>query len=43
MLWPQLDRAIHQINLYAMDKYLGNELRYTVDRDLLGGQRYPPF
>ena len=33
----KLDSAIHRINLYPMDKYLGNQLRYPVDSDLCDG------
>ena len=29
-----LDCAIHRINLYPTDKYLGNQLRYPLERDL---------
>ena len=36
-----LDSAIHQINHYPADKYYGNQLRYLLDSDLSGGQRYP--
>ena len=41
----KVDSAIHRINHYPADKYLGNQLqwRYPLDRDLSGGQRYPPF
>ena len=39
----KLDSAIHRINHYPVDKYLGNQLRYPLDRDLLIGYRYPPF
>ena len=28
-----LNSAIHRINLYPVDKYLGNQLRYPLDRD----------
>ena len=28
------DSAIHRINCYPVDKYLGNQLRYPLDRDL---------
>ena len=40
--WPRillkkLDSAIHRINHYPVDKYLGNQLRYPVDSDLSGG------
>ena len=38
-----LDSAIHRINHYPVDKYQENQLRYAVDSDLSGGQRYPPF
>ena len=30
----KLDSAIHRINHYPADKYLGNQLRYPLDRDL---------
>ena len=37
-LWAPIvqtvDSAIHQINHYPVDKYLGNQLRYPVDSDL---------
>ena len=39
----KMDSAIHRINHYPADKYLGNQLHYPVDRDLSGGYRYPPF
>ena len=39
----KLDSAIHRINLYPVDKYQGNKLRYPLDKDLFGGQRYPAF
>ena len=29
-----LDSAIHRINCYPVDKYLGNQLHYPLDRDL---------
>ena len=32
-----LDSAIHRINHYPLDKYLGNQLRYPLDRFLSGG------
>ena len=32
-----LDSAIHRINHYPADKYLGNQLRYPLDRFLSGG------
>ena len=32
-----LDSAIHRINPYPADKYLGNQLRYPVDRFLSRG------
>ena len=32
-----LDSAIHRINHYPADKYLKNQLRYPLDRDLSGG------
>ena len=28
------DSAIHRINCYPVDKYLGNQLHYPLDRDL---------
>ena len=31
------DRAIHRINHYPEDKYLGNQLHYPLDRDLSDG------
>ena len=39
----RLDSAIHRINHYPADKYYGNQLRYPLDSDLSGGQRYPTF
>ena len=39
----KLDSPIHRINYYPVDKYQGNQLRYPLDRDLSGGQRYPGF
>ena len=38
-----LDSAIHRINHYPAAKYYGNQLRYPLDSDLSGGQRYPTF
>ena len=38
-----LDSAIHRINHYPADKYYRNQLRYPLDSDLSGGQRYPTF
>ena len=38
-----LDSAIHRINPYPAGKYYGNQLRYPLDSDLSGGQRYPTF
>ena len=38
-----LDSAIHRVNHYPADKYYGNQLRYPLDGDLSGGQRYPTF
>ena len=35
-----LDSAIHRINHYPAEKYYGNQLRYPLDSDLSGGQRY---
>ena len=32
-----LDRAIHRINPYPVDKYYGNQLRCPLDSDLSGG------
>ena len=32
-----LDSAMHWINQYPVDKYLGNQLHYPLDRDLSGG------
>ena len=32
-----------EISLYPVDKYKGNRLRYPLDRDLYGGEHYPPF
>ena len=29
-----LDSTIHQIDRYPVDKYLGNQLRYSLDKDL---------
>ena len=39
----KLDRAIHRINRFPVDTYLGNQLLYPLDRDLLNGQCYPPL
>ena len=36
-----LDSSIHRLNHYPAGKYLGNQLRYPLDRFLSGGQRYP--
>ena len=36
VVW-NIDSAIHWKNPYPADKYLGNQLRYAVDRDLSGG------
>ena len=33
----KLNSAINRINLYPVDKYLGNQLRYPVNRDLSSG------
>ena len=30
----KLGRTIHRTNLYPVDKYLGNQLHYPLDRDL---------
>ena len=38
-----LDCAIHRINHYPADKYYGNQLRYSVNRVLSTGWRYPCF
>ena len=38
-----LDSAIHRINHYPADKYLGNQLHYPLDRYLSTGKRYPTF
>ena len=38
-----LDGTIQRINDYPMDKYYGNQLRYPLDSDFSGGQRYPTF
>ena len=38
-----LDSASHWVNQYPVDKCQVNQLRYPMDRDLHGGQRYPPF
>ena len=38
-----LDSAIHWINHYPADKYLGNQLRYQLVRFLSSGQHYPTF
>ena len=32
-----------QINLYPVDKYGGNQLRFPADGDLSGGESYLPF
>ena len=32
-----LDSAIHRINHYPTDKYFGNQLHYSLDRDLFIG------
>ena len=32
-----LDNAIHRINNYPVDKYLGKQLRYPLDGFLSGG------
>ena len=32
-----LDSAIHRIDLYPVDKCLGNQLRYPLNRDLSNG------
>ena len=37
------ESGIHWINLYPVDKYKGNQLHYTLDRDLSSGWRYPTF
>ena len=33
----KMDSAIHRINHYPVDKYLGNLLHYPLDRDLSDG------
>ena len=33
-VFQRLDIAIHRINHYPVDKYLGKQLRHSVDRDL---------
>ena len=33
----KLDSAIHRINHYPVDRYLGNHLRYPQGSDLSGG------
>ena len=33
----KMDSAIHRIYHYPVDKYEGNQLRYSVDSDLSGG------
>ena len=38
-----LDSAIHRINHYPAAKYYENQLRYSLDSDLSGGQRYLTF
>ena len=38
-----LDSALHRINHYPADKYQGKQLRYPLDSDFSGGQRYPTF
>ena len=38
-----LDSAIHWINHSPVDKYLGKQLRYPLDRFLSGGKHYPTF
>ena len=38
-----VDNAIYRINYYSADKCQQNKLRYTLDSDLSGGLRYPPF
>ena len=38
-----LDSAIHWINHYPAAKYYENQLRYPLDSDLSGGQRYLTF
>ena len=39
----KLDSAIHQINLYPVDKYQGSQLHHPLDRDLSSGWCYTPF
>ena len=38
-----LDSTIHWINQSPADKYQGNQLDYSPDRDLSAGERYPAF
>ena len=33
-VFQKMDSVIHQMNHYLVDKYLGNQLRYPLDRDL---------
>ena len=33
----KMDSAIHRINHYPADKYLGNQFRYPLDKDLSDG------
>ena len=33
-VFQKLDSAIHWVNNYLADKYLENQLRYSLDRDL---------
>ena len=39
--WPQLSKLNSAI--HPADKYLGNQLRYPLDRDLSIGLHYPSF
>ena len=39
----KLDSVIHRINRHPVDTYLGNQLRYPLDRDLFNGWLYPPL
>ena len=36
-----MDSAIQLINHYPVDKCLRNQSRYSLDRELFGGLRYP--
>ena len=39
----RLDKAIHWINHYPAEMCLQNKPRYSLDSDLSGELRYPPF